>query len=133
MLITNICPIYRHIQEHLDAQQLPIQKKVEDMTEDEKNYMYFKVHDLDGNDKLDGLEIFYSATHHSASEHDNDHNHDHDHKHSETNGNDETDEINQSLSLDDNSSTADVTNFNLLEFDENGQVINKNLNHIIGE
>lgn len=38
------------------------------MTEDEKNYLYFKVHDLDGNDKLDGLEIYYSATHHSESQ-----------------------------------------------------------------
>lgn len=46
---------------------MPPQKRPEDMTEEEKNYLYFKVHDLDGNDKLDGLEIFYSATHHSES------------------------------------------------------------------
>lgn len=43
-------------------------KPIEDMTEDEKNYLYFKVHDLDGNDKLDGLEIYYSATHHSEAQ-----------------------------------------------------------------
>ena len=45
------------------------------MSEEERNYMFFKVHDLDGNDKLDGLEIFYSATHHAASEHEHSHEH----------------------------------------------------------
>lgn len=41
---------------------------VDDLTEDEQNYLYFKVHDLDGNNKLDGLEIYYSVTHHSRIE-----------------------------------------------------------------
>lgn len=55
----------RHIEEDLNKISLPDQKTIEEMSEDEKNYLYFKVHDLDGNGKLDGLEIYYSATHHS--------------------------------------------------------------------
>lgn len=33
------------------------------MTEDEKNFYYFKVHDSDNNDFLDGLEMLQAATH----------------------------------------------------------------------
>ena len=42
------------------------------MTEDEKQFLYFKIHDLDGNGKLDGLELYYSATHHSVPHHSDD-------------------------------------------------------------
>lgn len=35
------------------------------MTEDEKNFFYFKLHDSDNNDVLDGLELLRAATHHS--------------------------------------------------------------------
>lgn len=101
------------------------------MSEEERNYMFFKVHDLDGNDKLDGLEIFYSATHHAASEHD------HNHEHSESDGSEKVDEANEnennqpsndsSLDL-----SADASSLKLLELDENGQIVNKNFNHIIG-
>lgn len=97
------------------------------MTEEERNYMFFKVHDLDGNDKLDGLEIFYSATHHSA------HEHDHNHEHNEHSGNNEEKDVNENENdqpSHDNSS--DVSNLKLLELDENGQIVNKNFNHIIG-
>lgn len=34
------------------------------MTEDEKNFYYFKLHDLDNNNNLDGLEMLNAATHH---------------------------------------------------------------------
>lgn len=34
------------------------------MTEDEKNFYYFKLHDLDDNNNLDGLEMLNAATHH---------------------------------------------------------------------
>lgn len=36
------------------------------MTEDEKNFFYFKLHDSDNNDVLDGLELLRAATHHSV-------------------------------------------------------------------
>lgn len=36
------------------------------MTEDEKNFFYFKLHDSDNNDVLDGLELLQAATHHSV-------------------------------------------------------------------
>lgn len=36
------------------------------MTEDEKNFFYFKLHDSDNNDVLDGLELLRAATHHSG-------------------------------------------------------------------
>lgn len=113
------------------AQDLPTEKKVEDMTEEERNYLYFKVHDLDGNGKLDGLEIFYSATHHSTSEYENEHNHDHEHvENSETNEETETNEDEQNQeSIDSN---TDLPNLNLLEADENGKLVNNNINHIIG-
>lgn len=35
------------------------------MSEDEKKTYYFKMHDLDRNDMLDGLELLYAATHHN--------------------------------------------------------------------
>lgn len=93
--------ICRHIEEDLQAANYPLpDKKPEDMSEDEKNYLYFKVHDLDGNDKLDGLEIFYSATHHSSKD---DHNHD-----------------------------GEASSLPLLDRDENGEITEKGVNHIVG-
>lgn len=119
----------RHIQEDLNAQQheLPNQKKVEDMSEEERNYMYFKIHDLDNNDKLDGLEIFYSATHHSASE--DDHEQEKSHGSHEASGAHEDD---NGPIANDNSSSSGVSNLKLLELDESGQIVDKNINHIIG-
>lgn len=55
---------HSHIHEDLKEHNIPA-NIVDELTEDEKNYLYFKVHDLDGNNKLDGLEIYYSVTHHS--------------------------------------------------------------------
>lgn len=34
------------------------------MSEEEKNFYYFKLHDLDNNNNLDGLEMLTAATHH---------------------------------------------------------------------
>lgn len=101
------------------------------MSEEERNYMFFKVHDLDGNDKLDGLEIFYSATHHSASEYDQIHEHS---GHSGTSENNDADEVTEKENVQtSNDSSLDVnSNLKLLELDENGQIVNKNINHIIG-
>lgn len=119
------------------------------MSEEEKNYFFFKVHDLDGNDKLDGLEIFYSATHHSEAEalssgSGDSHHHNHELEELpqtdpaiESDSNDidntresETDEQSKDSTL--NSSAT--TNLKLLEIDANDDGgDNKNINHIIGE
>lgn len=122
--------IFRHIQEDINAQQLPTQQKVEEMTEEERNYLYFKVHDLDGNDKLDGLEIFYSATHHSAS--DDNHNQQHTHEHTESSGNGDITEVQKSKMNQLSNDSSGASNLKLLELDENGQIVNTNFNHIIG-
>lgn len=120
---------FRHIQEDVNDQQLPTEKKVEEMTEEERSYLYFKVHDLDGNDKLDGLEIFYSATHHSAS----DESHEHAHEHNESSGTGDDTEVQPSdTNQPSNDSSSNVSNLKLLELDENGQIVNTNFNHIIG-
>lgn len=134
--------IHRHIQEDLQAQQIPTQKSVDEMTDEEKNYFYFKVHDLDGNDKLDGLEIFYSATHHSETDAaDESHQHEHE-EHNELNSANE----NNNIEIDkkdeseagekppnDGTQNSSVSNVKLLEINENDEAGNKNLNHIIGK
>lgn len=111
------------------------------MTDEEKSYFYFKVHDLDGNDKLDGLEIFYSATHHSESDNNDDHHH-HDHEEqtdsnlaidnneiSNTNENRDS-ETDQQPS--DSTLNSSVSNPKLLEIKGNDETDNKKINHIIG-
>uniref|UniRef100_A0A182J8S0 Uncharacterized protein n=1 Tax=Anopheles atroparvus TaxID=41427 RepID=A0A182J8S0_ANOAO len=55
-------------QDHLedDLKGLPIgEQSLTEMSEDEKNFYYFKLHDSDNNDNLDGLEMLHAATHHS--------------------------------------------------------------------
>lgn len=52
-----------HEREHLSED---LGKIVTDMTEEEKNFYYFKVHDTDNNDLLDGLEMLQAATHRSG-------------------------------------------------------------------
>lgn len=124
---------YRHIEEDLNAQHLHQTKPIDEMTEDEKNYLYFKVHDLDGNDKLDGLEIYYSATHHSVSQ-------DVDGVDDET-----TDQkllkpesvlamkLHSPMEEDAMQTGIDPSNLRMLENDNNGELIDKDFNHIIGE
>ncbi|XP_058826083.1 multiple coagulation factor deficiency protein 2 homolog [Topomyia yanbarensis] len=65
----------RKLDEHLHAQDNHIQQDLkhlsigEDelakMSEEEKNFYFFKLHDSDNNDHLDGLEILHAATHHA--------------------------------------------------------------------
>uniref|UniRef100_A0A182PJS7 EF-hand domain-containing protein n=1 Tax=Anopheles epiroticus TaxID=199890 RepID=A0A182PJS7_9DIPT len=65
-----------HLDEHLqperdhlqdDLKQLPIgEQSLTEMSEDEKNFYYFKLHDSDNNDNLDGLEMLHAATHHHS-------------------------------------------------------------------
>lgn len=111
------------------------------MSDEEKNYFFFKVHDLDGNDKLDGLEIFYSATHHSDSEATGE-SHQHHHEHEQQNEIDpaiensgETNEKHESETGEsprDSTQNSSVTNLKLIEINANDDSGNKNLNHIIG-
>lgn len=49
-----------HMREHLEG---ITDKKPEDMTEQEMQFHYFKLHDTDGNNKLDGLELLHAITH----------------------------------------------------------------------
>jgi hypothetical protein len=55
-----------HMQEHMD-----IPMDTSKMTEQELQFHYFKMHDSDGNDKLDGCELVKSLIHwHDAANHD---------------------------------------------------------------
>ena len=51
--------------EHLkeDLEERFSKEAVENMTEEEKNYHYFRLHDFDKNDKLDGLEVLKAVNH----------------------------------------------------------------------
>lgn len=96
------------------------------MSDEEKTYFYFKAHDLDGNDKLDGLEIFYSATHHTESETSDEHHHQHQHEQEEDG----------SLPAIDNNSENEIQNSSVtnpkLSDGKDEAADNKNVNHIIG-
>lgn len=92
--------------------KLPDDKTIADMTEDERNFLYFKAHDLDGNGKLDGLEMYYSATHHSLSQHSHD---------NEDEEDDESDDENKGQ-----------TQFKLLDANGSGNSVDLNFNHVIG-
>lgn len=51
-----------HIKEHLDGEVKTADTA--DMTDEELEFHYFKLHDYDGNNKLDGLEIALALKHH---------------------------------------------------------------------
>ena len=55
---TNMNP--DHVFEHLDG---VINKPKEQMTKEEQNFYYFKLHDYDNNNKLDGLELVSAFAH----------------------------------------------------------------------
>ncbi|XP_070578775.1 multiple coagulation factor deficiency protein 2 homolog [Ptychodera flava] len=50
----------QHILDHLEGQ---INKPESEMTEQELQFHYFKVHDYDNNNKLDGIELVAAMTH----------------------------------------------------------------------
>lgn len=140
----SFCFICRHIEEDLQAQQIPTPKSVDEMSDEEKSYFFFKVHDLDGNDKLDGLEIFYSATHHSESTNSESHHHHEHEEKTETDpaiqDNNEIDKSNEKTheretdeQPSDSTQNSSAINLKLLEIKANDDGSgNKNLNHIIG-
>ena len=49
-----------HVLEHLEG---VINKPKEQMTQEEQNFYYFKLHDYDNNNKLDGLELVSAFAH----------------------------------------------------------------------
>ena len=53
----------RHIMEDLEGQ---INKPADAMTEEELQFHYFKVHDYNNDDKLDGIELISALTHHNG-------------------------------------------------------------------
>ena len=56
---------FSHLED--DLKRLPIgEQSLTEMSEDEKNFYYFKLHDSDNNDNLDGLEMLHAATHHHS-------------------------------------------------------------------
>lgn len=86
------------------------------MTEEERNLLYFKVHDLDGNGKLDGLEMYYSATHHSMSQAD----HEHEHELDDDNEDDDDENLDE-----------DSAQFKLLHAKGERDSVDLNFNHVI--
>ncbi|XP_064621725.1 multiple coagulation factor deficiency protein 2 homolog [Lineus longissimus] len=54
-----------HIKDHLDGE---VKANTADMTDEELEFHYFKLHDYDGNNKLDGLEIALALKHHENSD-----------------------------------------------------------------
>lgn len=54
-----------HVKEHLKE---VVDKPKEQMTEEELEFHYFKLHDYDNNNKLDGVEIVKAITHFHADE-----------------------------------------------------------------
>lgn len=53
---------FRHIEEDLTGMHVH-HKDVTEMTDEEKSFYYFKIHDTDNNDNLDGLEMIKAAIH----------------------------------------------------------------------
>lgn len=92
--------------------KLPDEKIIAEMTEEERNLLYFKVHDLDGNGKLDGLEMYYSATHHSMSQADHEHEHDVGETENEVDGQLDGDSAQFKLLNANNGENSDDLNFN---------------------
>lgn len=56
---------FRHMQEDLTGIHVH-HKEVSEMNDDEKSFYYFKVHDSDNNNNLDGLEMIKAAIHRHA-------------------------------------------------------------------
>jgi len=50
---------YRHVQEHLEG----FAKVDENMSDDELQFHYFKLHDYNNDNRLDGIELISAITH----------------------------------------------------------------------
>lgn len=61
--------VFRHLKADLSASHIRPEKPVEEMSEEEKQFYHFKMHDYDNNNLLDGLEILQSANEHDNTFH----------------------------------------------------------------
>lgn len=115
----------RHIEDDLKEHQIPTEKKVEEMSDEERGYLYFKIHDYDDNGLLDGLEVLYSATHYS-----NGHVHD---IHSEPSDIDSPDSR-QELELTGNGSKVgpNLPNLNMFKLNDDDHTVDEGFNHVVG-
>ncbi|KAM7361669.1 multiple coagulation factor deficiency protein 2 isoform 1-T3 [Cochliomyia hominivorax] len=54
-----------HEEHHIenDLKEMGISANLDEMSEEEKNFYYFKIHDSDNNNALDGLEMLQAAIH----------------------------------------------------------------------
>lgn len=52
-----------HMREHLSDQLKIDEDRLNDMTEGQANFIFFKGHDFNNDDKLDGLELYQSILH----------------------------------------------------------------------
>jgi hypothetical protein len=59
-----VCAFCSHIHEHLDG----VIDQKDDYTEEEMQFHYFKSHDYDNNNKLDGIELISALTHYHKGE-----------------------------------------------------------------
>ncbi|XP_019540290.2 multiple coagulation factor deficiency protein 2 homolog [Aedes albopictus] len=117
----------RKLDEHLRAQDNHIQedmkqfsfgeKELANMSDEEKNFYFFKLHDSDNNDHLDGLEILHAATHHSDG---------HVHKLDPNTGEDESDDNSVIDVIDDFIAYADLDQNGLLTYPEYMKAISTN-------
>lgn len=125
LLIAYLDFFFRHIEDDLKEHQIPTEKKVEEMSDEEISYLYFKIHDYDDNSRLDGLELLNSATHHS-----NGHVLD---IHSEPSDTDRPDSR-QELDLTGNGSEVDrnLPNLNLFKLNDDDHSVDERFNHVVG-
>ncbi|XP_062565844.1 multiple coagulation factor deficiency protein 2 homolog [Armigeres subalbatus] len=117
----------KKLDEHLHAQDEHMQedmkqfsfgeKELANMSDDEKNFYFFKLHDSDNNDHLDGLEILHAATHHSDG---------HVHKLDRDGGEDESDDNSVIDVIDDFIAYADLDQNGLLTYPEYMKAISTN-------
>lgn len=102
---------------------------MEDLSEDELRYMHFKLHDANGDDKLDGLEILNALSHHK-----DDHN---EHGHSGSGEKDEHHEHDASGDAKEHENTLE-SNVTSSDSEQNIELVhvdsksNEDNNHLIG-
>lgn len=121
LLIETIGP-FRHIAEDLTGMHVD-HKEVSEMSDEEKSFYYFKIHDTDNNDNLDGLEMIKAATHRHGNP-EKDHHHDNDLERMD-------DELNHIVGvIDDFIEIADVNHDGFLNYPEYVKALNQNIEEI---
>ena len=60
MLNLPLISFFSHIKDHLDG---VVEMKQDPMSDEEQHFQYFKIHDYDNNNMLDGTELIAALTH----------------------------------------------------------------------